>query len=734
MNLPDPSRSPAPHSADEYFSLAPALAALRQHWLLAAIVALVVFALGAAYAVLAPSVYQANVLIKVDLNDAAPPTIPPALSGILDLRTGTAAEIEMLRSRAVVSRAVENARLYIEARPKYVPLIGAWLARRDRSLDGLVGARGDGIDVATFNVPETLMKKVFVLHLDSANTYTLRHGTDVEIHGQLGKPAAQAVSGGQVEIQVNAFHAEPGAEFRLQRFSTEAAVEALQKKLVVAEQGKASGIISASLNDTNPQFAKNVMNEIARQYLRQNVELKSAQAERSLAFLDTQLPQLKAAIEKSEASYNAFRNRRGAIDLSEEVKVLMQQLASAQTRLVELRQRRDELRTRFQNANPLIQGVDQQIRTVTAEIASLNTKLRGVPSTEQEMGRLTRDIKVNTDLYASLLQSAQQLRLVRASQVGSAQLIDAAVTPASPVKPPRLLIIAASAVLGLILGALAAIVRGMLSSCLNDQNALAQVAASPLMGVVPYSTNQARDVRRTRGPSEPLPLLARDTADDGAIEGLRALRAQLPRLMQDGGGNVVALVGAAPGAGASFIAGNLCALLAGAGQRVLLIDADVFQGQLHRHWGEEASPGLLDFLSGAAQAAEIVRQNVLPGLDFIARGRSTPQAGDDLAKPALAMLIQELSRRYDCVVMDAAPATAGSEALVVSAHAGVVCGVTRRAVTTRNQVEAMQARFEQSGHPITLWIFNGAKPGPHFDTAARYLAARGVQAAAQRVG
>lgn len=712
-------RTPVRRSGDDYLDLAGMIALLRRHWVSIAVIAIPIFLLGTAYAVLAPSVFQANLLIKVDVNDPSQRSnIPANLTGIFDLKTAAAAELEMLRSRAVVTRAVESARLYIDAKPKYLPLIGSWSARRsggELSKPGLFGLPGyvwgsESIEVSQFDVPEAFEKKAFTLTLETPTTFNLHYSDLVNVRGPVGQDVTLSTPGGNFLVKVDSIRALPGAQFVLRRFSMEDAVEELQKNLVIAERGKQSGLISVSLEGTSPALATRVLNEIGQQYIAQNVKLKTEEAEKSLAFLETQLPELKTAIETAEARFSSFRNARGTTDLSEEVKAILQQSVQSQVRLVELRQRQDELRTRYQDENPLVQAVSQQIKTVSGEIGSINEKIKRIPGTEQDLVKLTRDVRVNTDLYASLLATAQQLRLVKASTIGSARLIDTAVRSSTPVGPKRLVILAGAAAIGLFLGLFWAFVRHAITRSIDSPDELGRAQGIPVFAVVPHSKRQSKLQSNILGRGMNVNLLSDQASEDGAVESLRTFRTALEFAKERARNNIIAITGPTASVGKSFIAANLAALLASSGKRVLLVDADLRDGYLHRYLGLERRTGLSELLAAQIQLSDAVHLNVIKNLDFMSTGELRARPADALANGVLGNMLDKIASVYDFVLIDTAPVLVGADALIVSSHAGMAFCVARRGTSRADQLAETINRFDQSGIPITGLIFNDAKP------------------------
>ena len=190
--------------------------------------------------------------------------------------------------------------------------------------------------------------------------------------------------------------------------------------------------------------------------MQQDIDRKSAEAEHTLAFLDQQLPQLRSELDQAEQRYNNFRNKQGTVDLSEESRLLLQQIVENKTKLVDLQQQRAELAHAFHCGPPggcRARCADR--RSCQSVQGRLTHNVSTLPDTEQTALRLLRDVRVDTELYTNLLNSAQQLRIVKAGQVGSVRVVDYAEPADEPVRPQRVLLISAlRGGLGLVLGIL----------------------------------------------------------------------------------------------------------------------------------------------------------------------------------------------------------------------------------------------------------------------------------------
>ncbi|MFC6518649.1 GNVR domain-containing protein [Undibacterium arcticum] len=469
MTMHQPIQQSAPQSMppDDQDELKAYVNTLFDHRWLILWIALAATLIGVAYAFMAKPVYQASMMIHVEENSPnSSKNILGEMASLFDTKAEVTAEMELLHSRLVISRAVDNMRLYIDAHPKYFPLIGGLLARQNKQLSspGVFGIGGyawgaEKISVPVFNVPDVLQNREFVITAEGNGQYLLTESTqNIALKGKVGVALNAATDNGNIELMVDQMAAAPGAEFSLRRDSRLAAIEEVQS-MMVTEQGKLSGIINVTLQGQNPQLTTNILNEIGREYMRQNLARKTEEAEKSLAFLNTQLPQLKAQLEQSEGKYNQFRNAHGTIDLGEEARLSLQQSAAAKTRRIELQQKRTELLSRFTDEHPIVQGVNSQLREIDNEIREVAGHIKTLPTLEQDVVRLNRDVKVNTDLYTTLSNTAQQLRLITVGKVSNVRLIDAPMAPEKPLKPNRPLVIALAVLTGLFLGVISAFIK-----------------------------------------------------------------------------------------------------------------------------------------------------------------------------------------------------------------------------------------------------------------------------------
>lgn len=687
---------------------------LDSRWLIASITALAL-AVGVAYALLSTPVYQADTLIQVEDSKAGGVgSLLGDMGSMFDIKSPATAEIEILRSRLVVGQAVTNLQLDMEVTPKYIPLVGRWLSRRatEVSNPGFLGMGGyvsgtEALRVVHLKVPPALEGKRFAVVLAEAGYTLLSPDGDTLGQGSFGQPLAFSVEGAAGEMLVASAEGKPGAAFYVTRASWLAVTEDLQSAMRISEQGKQSGVIRSVLQGDEPALIARTLNEIGTLYVRQNVERKAAEAEKSITFLNTQLPQLRKELETSESKFNQFRNQNGTFDLGSEAKVILDQGVLLQTRLMELQQKRKELEARFTAQHPTIQTIDAQIRNVQGELGSLNSRVKTFPNVEQDLLRLTRDVKVNNELYTSLLNSFQQLRLVKEGKVGNVRIVDVAAVPELPVKPRKSMVVALAGVLGLLAGLALAFVRNSLRPGIKDPSDIEQHTGLHVFATLPHSdiqVQQAKAIKDKVGGSHVLAVVA---AQDPVVESLRSLRTALQFAMLDAASNIMLITGPTPGIGKSFTSVNFAAVMGAANKKVLLIDADLRRGHLNQYFGQGRERGLSEVVSGSVPLADALRRDVAPNVDFLSTGILPPNPAELLMTPATQALVKQLSSQYDLVIIDTPPVLAASDTAILAPLAGAVFMVARAEITSLGELQESAKRLAQSGVKTRGVIFNG---------------------------
>ncbi len=704
-----------PHD-DDYIRLSEYLDILvDRRWLVAGITGVAV-ALGVAYALLSTPVYQSNLLVQVE--DSAPDAknFLGDTANLFDVKTPASGEIQIIRSRMIMGGAVEAMRLYIDARPRYIPVIGEWLSRRAKGLSepGFLGMGGyvsgtEAIKIEKFDVPSSFEdQKPFTITAQSEERYILTHpDLDLPIVGSVGKVLTQQVPGGNLALVVSQLDGKPGAEFLVSRASLLATTEDLQKRVQLSEQGKQSNVISATLEDSDRDRLRRTLDEIGAQYVRQNVDRKAAEAEKTLQFLDRQLPDFKKQLENSEDAYADFRNKNGTIAFDEEAKAILGQAVQLQTKLLESEQLRRDLLSRFTETNPKVRVIDGQIAAFRHELDGVDRRVSAMPVLQRDALRLERDVRVNGELYKSLLNSSLQLRLVKEGKVGNVRLLDKATEPKRPVKPQKPLIVGAALALGLLCGIALAILRSKMANAIHNPQEIEDRLGLSVYSVVPQAAEQDALLQLIATGAGGAQVLAVTAPESLAIESLRNLRISLQLTLMESGSNRVLVTGATPGVGKSFVSSNYAVIMAQAGKRVLLIDADLRKGHINKSFGLPRQGGLADVLAGDMACEQAIHAQVLPNLDVLTTGNYPFNPANMMLSSAMGDILDAASQRYDLVVIDSPPVLVAADAAAVSAHVGAILLVARDGLTQLGELSESIKRLAHANQRVSGVVFNG---------------------------
>jgi tyrosine-protein kinase Etk/Wzc len=645
------------------------------------------------------------------------------VAALMESKLPVLAEIELIKSRLILGAAVKNLNLEIIAKPKYFPVIGEAIARRFQrhNKGGKVSSPlfgqsdyawgGESIQVDTFTVPSNWLGEKLILIAGKQGHFRIMYEDELVLEGEVGKLASKQLEDRQqsVTLFVSLLKSRPDTQFMLMRKSEGEAISLLKENITVTEKGKDTGILELTMESTNPDSALQTINEVANIYIRQNVEQKSAEAQKTLEFLDKQLPILKEQLEAATTAFNDYRTRHGSIDLDLETQGVLKGVVEIQTQITLLQQKRDELRQRFTESHPSVVAIDKQIFRLQGQMNSNDKKIEDLPETQQVILRLARDVKVNTELYTTLLNNTQTLRVSKAGTVGNVRIIDYAVLPTGPIKPNKALIIAVSFILGLILGVALAFIRKSLHRGVEDPDLIEKQLNIPVYATIPHSAQQQKiDIRlkKHQQQSNELSILALENKDDLAIESLRSLRTTLHFAFLEARNNIIMITGPSPGVGKSFVSINLATVLADAGKKILLIDGDLRKGFINKNLGVSRERGLSEVISNTITLDVAIHKIPMANFDFIATGSIPPNPSELLLHERFGIFLESISKQYDHVIIDSPPILAVTDAAIIGRMASATLMVIRAGQHPMRELEQSTKRLLQAGVDIKGIVFN----------------------------
>ncbi|MCZ4310099.1 MULTISPECIES: polysaccharide biosynthesis tyrosine autokinase [Vibrio] len=656
---------------------------------------------GIAFAMLSTPIYKADALIQIEEKSSGGiSSMVGDMGELFSQESSATAEVEIIKSRMILGKTVDKFNLTTAISPNYAPIVGKGFARLTGDINHIV--------VSHFILPNyasSYAHTIKILDAEQGTYQLVRDDERIILQGRVG----ELETADDYSLFVSGFESHNDFEFSIGKRSRLEAIGWLKSSLALSEQGKQTGILKLSFEGENKQQISEILNHISQIYFLQNVKRNSAEAEKSLSFLESHLPGIKSELTGYEDVLNNYRQENESIDLGLEAQSTLKVMVELEAQLNELTFKESEISQRFTKDHPAYKALLDKRKTLFSEKDRLNKQVQKLPKTQREVLRMTRDVEVNQQIYIQLLNKVQELSIIKAGTVGNVRILDDAQAYTHAVKPKKPLIVLLATLLGGMLSVSlvflkAAFHRGIESPDQIEQIGLPVYAAVPKSDLQVELTNRFKlKKQKTKGTQA---LLAESNPADLSIEALRGLRTSLHFAMLEAKNNILMISGPAPGIGKSFISTNFAAVAAKTGQKVLLIDADMRKGYLQQSFGFKWDNGLSDLLSGKQDFTQFIKTAPVANLDIITRGQVPPNPSELLMHSRFAELMEWASKEYDLVIVDTPPVLAVTDPSIVGAFAGTTLMVARYGQNTIKEIDVARNRFEQSGIEVKGVIFN----------------------------
>ncbi len=681
---------------------------------------LLVFIGGVIFTMLKTPIYRADALIQVEgqKGNAVGSALGGGGAGAFDLvsQSPIPGQIEIFKSRNVIGRAVESQFLHtavsVKNRP---PLVGGFPGRfLAKDEDGLTippftfipyAWGGEKLVFDRFVVPARYQSKPLTLTIGQDRNWVITDEAGNElVQGHNGDPVE--AEDGRWQVKLRTLVANPGTEFSLIRYPLQSRIGQISAGLRVGEKGRGTGLLEVTFESPNPDFAMRMMNALADAFVQQNVERKSEEADKTLKFLNTLLPDLKNKAERSAQDFASYQESTGRLDPKGETENLVQQSVGMEKERLTLEIKRRELLQRYAPAHPAIRAIDAQLAELRAQYQDVADQIKSLPSDQLEYFKNTQTVELDSKLYSSLVEYAQKMELAKAGTVGNVFIIDSAVLPTGPSYPNKVKEISIAGILGLVLGILAAHLFGRMLGNVRDPKRLEDTIGSKMLAILPQAVEQ------TGMTADQVFMLAKEKPNSASVESLRSLRvALLFALLEKQRQKVILITSAVPGQGKSFITSNLAYLLAASGKKTLLIDADIRKTSLHRYFPiDRKGHGLSEVLQDKYDLQSLLIPNIYPNLDMVPAGRPAANPGELFVEGKLEQIINWAADQYDIVLVDSPPVLPVNDSVVLSRLCDVTVFVVRQEKVSLHEIEEAYELFNKAGVSPDGMVFNGFVP------------------------
>lgn len=680
--------------------------------------------------------FKSDAIIQIEENSKGAAALGADISELIGSQASKAeAEAELIRSRMILEPVVNLLHLRIRLSD---PNVSAIDRIKSNSTDtqinkpeGVSLKTEDGnVEISQFNVSQEYLNQPFTL-TRSATGFVLSNGFD-DFKGQIGKAHQFRGTDGQIQITVNDLPAD-GYPINITKQSLQTTTEQINADLSVVEKGKQTGIIQLSMTGANQQQTSLILKKIVLSYIDQNQSRGSEETTKTISFMETQIPTLKKKLEDSEAIFNEFRKKYGTIDVSKEAELLLTESSQIDVQLNELKLKKADLTTFYTEEHPLVMQINEQLAVLNDRKNEIDDTIAGLPEIQREFLQLSADSAINREIYLTLLKNYEQLKIVKAGQIGFARIIDLPINNFKAIAPKKLLIIILATLLGSMLGTMLVLLKNMLRNVVKDPERLEAKTGVPVVATVPRSPLLTR--LRKSNKKAPNRLLAYVDNNSLSYEAIKSLRTNLMFGMPAQGragqrAKVILITGESPGVGKSFISSNLTEVFAQLDKKVLIMDADMRLGELHKMFSMSQDNGLADYLSqdtthlskDNAQVSKIVANQEgylasfihptgIDNIDFMARGQHPRNPASLLANGSFDHLIKELNLHYDYIVIDSPPVLAASDAMILSQYADKVLMVARYDKSIEGQVVYAVNQMNKANIKVDGIILNDVQQG-----------------------
>ncbi len=389
-------------------------------------------------------------------------------------------------------------------------------------------------------------------------------------------------------------------------------------------------------------------------------------------------------------------------------------------------------REKYKDAHPEVQRLQTQIKDVQrlldqevqfaqqqyyAELEAMRVKERAVTRAEaewesealevsrkaDEFAALTRDVTRLRSLYDLIFNRLKEIDISIGIEPETVRRLERATPPGAPITPRRMQSIFMAALIGLGIGIGLVFGLEFIDDSIRYPEEVTRTLGLEFLGVIPSANWDPHDLRTH--------LISNIDQKSGLAEAYRNVRSALMTAAKDRSLRTLVVTSAVPKEGKTTTSLNLSVSFAQAGLRVLLVDADMRRGELHKFFGLEGGRGLSDVLMGQSKPESVIQRTGLNNLDLIATGAFPTNPAELLLRSEFNTFVEYAKRTYDRIIFDAPPMMAVSESAILTALADGVVMVVWAGQTSRRLAQMSLQIIRQRGGHLLGCILNNLEFG-----------------------
>lgn len=357
---------------------------------------------------------------------------------------------------------------------------------------------------------------------------------------------------------------------------------------------------------------------------------------------------------------------------------------------------RDTLLTDYSTKVAAYAASEAKMNAIGVVLGERTRTFQALPEQERQLSDLLQKVTISSRTYDMLSTKYYALLINEQSALPNGMLISRARTPMAPSYPHRRKNAVLFLFLGTLLAAAAAIIAERLDVRIHDQATSEHLTRLPLLGVIPDLPDE--EVARLQ--------IGNLKHNNAFLESFRILRNNVTFSAIDNRMKVIAVTSPGRAAGKSTISMNLAIAMAMDGKRVVLVDCDLRRPSVHNWLNVKRDVGFTNVAKGLCTLDDALISTSTENLFCLVSGPLPPNPGEFLNSNRSRELFEDLSARFDTVIIDTPPVTGLSDVQIISTFVDGIIMVVTMNVTLKPYLQNAMRTLQQVEAPFIGYIAN----------------------------
>ncbi len=536
-------------------------------------------------------------------------------------------------------------------------------------------------------------------------------------------------------------------------------------KLAVAPVSKQASVVNLSINDSHIERAKVVLSTLINIYNSRGLEDKNKVTANTIDFLNERLKSVAQDLQGVEGQVQEFKSQHQITDISADAQQFMDlaksidmEKAESQTRmnivsalendlllkqdspglvpstlgieesslasLIEkhntlvLQKDRAERNPEIGPKNPLITDLQLQVNEARRKLLDnvrnlkqayeialndvsrrdeqLRGRLKSMPQLERKLVEIKRNQNVEEQLYAFLLQKREEAAVTLAASIPDSRTLVKS-RGIGTVSPKSRMVWIAVFLVGILVPFVCMLLMDFFNNKVGDASEVEQKTHVPLIGLISH-------IRKIESP-----IVISQKSRSVVAEQIRTLRTAIGFAGRGKEVRKILITSSQPGDGKSFISLNLAASYALLGKKTVLVELDLRKPHVAKYVGVQAKEGISSVLVNKSQLGNVLIK--VPNFDdelyLLPAGYLPPNPSELISTPNMEKLVNDLSERFDYIIIDTPPFGLVTDAVLLQKHVDITLAVLRQGHTIKDVYEALDQRKQRNPEYPLYAVLNG---------------------------